>query len=64
MIETFLREMDFADAKINTIDGVRVTIDGAWGLLEHPIQVLSLCFDLKAILRTACYQYKKGLSKI
>ena len=32
MIETFLREMDFADAKINTIDGVRVTIEGAWGL--------------------------------
>ena len=34
MIETFLREMDFADGKINTIDGVRVTIDGGWGLLR------------------------------
>tara|TARA_B100002019_G_scaffold293139_1_gene318959 strand:+ start:2131 stop:3492 length:1362 start_codon:yes stop_codon:yes gene_type:complete len=34
MIETFIREMDFADGKINTIDGVRVTINGGWGLLR------------------------------
>ena len=64
MIETFLREMDFADAKINTIDGVRVTIDGAWGLLRASNTSPKFVLDLKAILRTACYQYKKGLSKI
>ena len=42
MIETFIREMDFADGKINTIDGVRVTINGGWGLLRASNTSLNL----------------------
>ena len=68
MIETFLREMDFADAKINTIDGVRVTIDGAWGLLRasntSPKFVLRFEGDTEESMLLIQERFEQNLRKV
>ena len=68
MIETFLREMDFSDAKINTIDGIRVTIDGAWGLLRasntSPKFVLRFEGDTKESMLLIQERFEQNLRKV
>ena len=64
MIETFLREMDFADAKINTIDGVRVTIDGAWGLLRASNTSPKFVLRFEGDTKDSMLSIQESLSKI
>ncbi len=68
MIKKFSDEMDFADAKINTIDGVRVTIDGAWGLLRasntSPKFVLRFEGDTQENMLTIKKRFEQNLRKV
>ncbi len=48
IVEKFKNEMSFPDAKFNTIDGVRVTIGSAWGLMRASNTSAKLVFRFEA----------------
>ena len=48
MVEKFKNEMSFPESDLNTIDGVRVTIGSAWGLMRASNTSPKLVFRFEA----------------
>ena len=48
MVEKFINEMSFPESDLNTIDGVRVTIGSAWGLMRASNTSPKLVFRFEA----------------
>ena len=48
MVEQFKSEMSFPNSELNTIDGVRVTIGSAWGLVRASNTSPKLVFRFEA----------------
>ena len=48
MVDRFKNEMSFPSAEFNTIDGVRVTIGSAWGLMRASNTSPKLVFRFEA----------------
>ncbi len=68
MIETFISEMNFADAEINLIDGIRVTKSNSWGLLRasntSPKFVLRFEGNTPQDMESIKNEFEKNLNQI
>ena len=68
MIKTFISKMNFADAEINLIDGIRVTKSNSWGLLRasntSPKFVLRFEGNTPQDMESIKNEFEKNLNQI